>query len=178
MFSPVLINVSLSSRSNHTPYNMSVCAFNFCLFSCGHFPGCSDFSLKIDSGSQRLPMSPIAGVAGGVTACVPLLRNSAPSLPLQGFRSHVQGGSWLGLCRSGCALLPRCALPARTAALRDACSACWGFCSGLCRGPLQQTPAEDLSCHFDCGFALFDSLCETAECLEICFEWSELGEYS
>lgn len=34
MFSPVLINVSLSSRSNHTPYNMSV----FVLSSFAYFP--------------------------------------------------------------------------------------------------------------------------------------------
>ncbi|KAM8974340.1 myoD family inhibitor domain-containing protein isoform 1-T1 [Pelodytes ibericus] len=61
--------------------------------------------------------------------------------------------------------------------LHEACNTCCGYCSRVCVG-LEETPAEDLNYHFDCDFALFDSCCETAECLEICFECSELCEYS
>ncbi|XP_053318983.1 myoD family inhibitor domain-containing protein [Spea bombifrons] len=61
--------------------------------------------------------------------------------------------------------------------LHEACNTCCGCCSSICVG-LEETPAEDLNYHFDCDFALFDSCCETAECLEICFECSELCEYS
>ncbi|XP_063302940.1 myoD family inhibitor domain-containing protein isoform X1 [Pelobates fuscus] len=61
--------------------------------------------------------------------------------------------------------------------LHEACNTCCGYCSCVCVG-LEETPAEDLNFHFDCDFALFDSCCETAECLEICFECSELCEYS
>ncbi|MEE6480915.1 hypothetical protein FKM82_012706 [Ascaphus truei] len=61
--------------------------------------------------------------------------------------------------------------------LHEACNTCCGYCSCACVG-LEETPAEDLNYHFDCDFALFDSCCETAECLEICFECSELCQYS
>ncbi|XP_040199722.1 myoD family inhibitor domain-containing protein isoform X4 [Rana temporaria] len=61
--------------------------------------------------------------------------------------------------------------------LHEACNSCCGYCSNVCVG-LEEIPAEDLNYHFDCDFALFDSCCETAECLEICFECSELCEYS
>ncbi|XP_044136235.1 myoD family inhibitor domain-containing protein isoform X1 [Bufo gargarizans] len=61
--------------------------------------------------------------------------------------------------------------------LHEACNSCCGYCSNVCVG-LEEIPAEDLNFHFDCDFALFDSCCETAECLEICFECSELCEYS
>ncbi|KAK6482469.1 myoD family inhibitor domain-containing protein-like isoform X1 [Huso huso] len=61
--------------------------------------------------------------------------------------------------------------------LHVACNTCCDCCSCCCVG-LQETPAEDLNCHIDCDFALFDSCCETAECLEICFECSELCQYS
>ncbi|KAM4678628.1 myoD family inhibitor domain-containing protein isoform 1-T6 [Discoglossus pictus] len=61
--------------------------------------------------------------------------------------------------------------------LHDSCNTCCGFCSRVCAG-LEETPAEDLNYHFDCDFGLCDSCCETAECLEICFECSELCEYS
>ncbi|CAJ0937462.1 unnamed protein product [Ranitomeya imitator] len=57
--------------------------------------------------------------------------------------------------------------------LHEACNSCCGYCSNVCVG-LEEIPAEDLNFHFDCDFALFDSCCEAAECLEICFECSEL----
>lgn len=123
---------------------MSVHSFNLFLFSCGHFPGCSDFSLKIDGGLQRLPMSPIAGAVGGVTACVPLLGNSAPSPPLQGFRSRVWGVSWLGLCCSGCALILRSALPACGTPVAPAGASVQGSVGALCSKPLLKTSAVTL----------------------------------
>ncbi|OCT89004.1 myoD family inhibitor domain-containing protein-like isoform X1 [Xenopus laevis] len=61
--------------------------------------------------------------------------------------------------------------------LQEACNTCCGCCSHVCVG-FEETPAEDLNFHFDCDFSLCDSCCETAECLEICFECSELCEYS
>ncbi|OCT87382.1 hypothetical protein XELAEV_18021082mg [Xenopus laevis] len=60
--------------------------------------------------------------------------------------------------------------------LHRVCSCC-GCCFHVCVG-LEVTPAEDLNFHFDCDFSLCDSCCETAECLKICFERSELCEYS
>ncbi|XP_063783310.1 myoD family inhibitor domain-containing protein isoform X1 [Pseudophryne corroboree] len=61
--------------------------------------------------------------------------------------------------------------------LHEACNSCCGCCSNVCVG-LEEIPAEDLNYHIDCDFALFDTCCETAEYLEICFECSELCEYS
>lgn len=62
-----------------------------------------------------------------------------------------------------CAALARAVIPRSGLSLRvgyprlcwqqEAHRACWGFCSGRCRG-LVRSPAEDLSRHFDCGFAL------------------------
>lgn len=119
---------------------MSVCSFCLFLFSCEHFPGCSGFSQKKGDGSQRPPMGPVrCRAVGGVMASVPLLGNFAPCLCSR-LRTLCWGGFWLVLRRSGCGLSAAGAvcsfllLPARAAGLRDACSTCWGFCSGLCGG--------------------------------------------
>lgn len=82
-------------------------------------------------------MSPIAGVTGGVTARVPLLRNSAPCLPLQGFRSRVRGGSWLGLCAHPA--LPDCGTPVVPAG-----ASVQGPAGALCSKPLLKTSAVAL----------------------------------
>lgn len=78
---------------------MSVPSFCLFLFSCEHFPGCSDFSQKKGSGSQNLPMSPVAGAVGGVTVCVPPLGNFAPCLcsPL---------GTWCWVVSGWCCAAP------------------------------------------------------------------------
>ncbi|XP_072915595.1 myoD family inhibitor domain-containing protein isoform X1 [Hemitrygon akajei] len=72
-----------------------------------------------------------------------------------------------------------------TLGLLEVCSFCQhGFCDsccvccGCCCISLQETPAEDLNCACDFDFTLFDSCCETTECLEICLECSELCQHS
>lgn len=156
MFSPALINVTLSSRGNHTPYNMSVRSFSLCLFSCEHFPGCSDFSLRQTVGRRGCPRARYRSSGGGGTARVPLLGNFAPSAPRQPFRSRMPGGFWLGLCRSSCAppaagavrssravrcqpALPDCGTPVAPAG-----ASVQGSAGALCSKPLLKTSAVTL----------------------------------
>ncbi|KAF2974595.1 hypothetical protein EK904_001462 [Melospiza melodia maxima] len=118
----------------------------------------SKMAMWIDSGLQRPPMSPIAGVVGGVTARVPLLRSSAPSLPLQGFRSRVRGGSWLGLCAHPAP--PDCGAPVAPAG-----ASVQGSAGALCSKPLLKTSAVTLivdccvHCILACLFCEFLTLC-------------------